>query len=79
MILKDTWPVGRGGFGQLSRCSNCRTTLTEILNAAGFVVDRKLEYVKGYLAPKGAGRRTKERNGMMRLRRARRFIESKQP
>lgn len=75
MKLKDTWPTGRG-FTMVYRCVSCRTLLTEIINAAGFVTDRKLEYPKGYLAPKGAGRSSVERNGMMRIRRARRWYNA---
>lgn len=78
MLLKDAWPVGRSGTGMMYRCVSCRLEVTEFLNAAGFIVDRKMEYPKGYLAPKGAGRASRERNGAMRLRRARRFIDGKQ-
>jgi hypothetical protein len=75
--LIDTRPAGRG-FVMFYRCINCRRELTESINAAGLVVDRKLEYPDGYLAPKGAGRTDQNRNGMMRIRRARRFVDGKQ-
>lgn len=77
LIEKDTWPVGRNGAGTLWRCTSCRLEITEIIDGRGFVVDQKPTYPPGYLAPKGAGRATKERNGMLRIRRARRALERK--
>jgi hypothetical protein len=76
MTIRDQWPVGRGGFGQLRRCTRCRLEEKRFLNAAGFVVEKKPEYPPGYLAPKGTGRRTKRTNGMFRLKEATRWNAS---
>lgn len=74
----DTWPIGRrGDTGTLWRCTSCRLEVTEYQNAAGFITATKTEYPKGYLAPKGAGRASKERNAMLRQRRTRRALEAK--
>lgn len=72
MIEKESWPVGKG-YGTRFRCVSCRVEQVEIINAAGFVVEKSPpKYPKGYLAPKGAGRASKERNAMIRIRARRR-------
>lgn len=78
MIEKDVWPIGRRGeAGTLYKCTSCGLEVTEYTNAAGFIVDAKPDYPKGYLAPKGAGRASKERNAMLRQRRIRRSLQAK--
>lgn len=67
--LKDMWPEGNG-FGKLYRCPRCRLEIEVHENAAGFIVDQKPQYPKGYLAPKGYGRNTRERNAKVRRMRS---------
>lgn len=67
--LKDMWPEGKG-FGKLYRCPRCRLEIEVHENAAGFIVDQKPNYPQGYLAPKGYGRNTRERNAAVRRRRS---------
>lgn len=79
MIEKDTWPIGRrGDAGTLWRCTSCKVEITEFTNAAGFIVDvTSPKYPKGYLAPKGAGRASTERNALLRRRRIKRALLAK--
>lgn len=81
MKLRNVTPLGRNGrSGQthLYRCTSCRYEVTYVLNAAGFIVNKESPvYPKGYLAPKGAGRASAERNGQMRLRQGNRFLDAK--
>lgn len=81
MIERDTWPIGRRGeAGTLWRCTSCKVEVTEFTNAAGFIVDVKgPKYPKGYLAPKGAGRASTERNALLRKRRIKRALLAKKP
>lgn len=67
--LKDMWPEGNG-FGKLYRCPRCRLEIEVHENAAGFIVDQKSKYPDGYLAPKGFGRATRERNARVRRRKS---------
>lgn len=80
MKLRNVTPLGRKGRNgqeQLWRCTSCRYEVTYVLNAAGFIVGKQSpSYPKGYLAPKGIGRPSAERNGQMRLRQGNRFLNA---
>lgn len=78
MLDHDAWQIEEGLSARVLRCTRCRTTCEQVVDAEGEVLTTKgYKYPKGYQLPKGTGRIAGASRGVFRLANMERSLVSR--
>lgn len=78
MLDHDGWGLEDGLSARVLRCTRCRTTCEQVVDAEGEVLTTKpYKYPKGYQLPRGTGRIAGTARGVFRLANMQRSLLSR--